>query len=383
MNQEQPLQGVPALVLAAGLGTRLRPLTNHFPKPAVPMLGRPLLGHPLIHLYAAGCQQAHVNAFHAADRLQALTDAWVQRRLQTMRLVWSVEAPIVLGTGGAIRKLEDELCGPGSPFLLLNGDSILGLDLPALWNAHQRHRAEGAKATLFCLPRPDADNYGAVRVGPDGRVLDLAGLAAAPSASEEELAAATPTIFCGVHVIEPEIVSMLPPRGEVSCIVRQGYAPLIAAGADIRAVLADEDMLFHDVGTPARYLDAQADLLTAADRCLLPVAPGIDAREALFQEATYAIDSDGREYGNPDAVAGLAGARLEAPVFFGPANELGAGCTIGPGASIGALNQIGAGARIEDCALWSGVQVTDGESLYGTIAAELGGEQLRVLGREN
>jgi len=180
MTPPQPLAGVPALVLAAGLGTRLRPLTTHFPKPAVPVLGRPLLGHPLIHLYAAGCQDVHVNAFHAADRLQVLTDAWAQRRLQQMRLVWSVEAPIVLGTGGAIRKLEDELCGSGSPFLLMNGDSILGLDLPELWRAHQRHRAEGAKATLFCLPRPDAANYGAVRVAPDGRVLDLAGRGRAP-----------------------------------------------------------------------------------------------------------------------------------------------------------------------------------------------------------
>jgi len=383
MTQAQPLAGVPALVLAAGLGTRLRPLTAHFPKPAVPMLGRPLLGHPLIHLYAAGCQQVHINAFHAAERLETLSDAWAQRRLQRMRLLWSVEAPIVLGTGGAIRKLEDELCGAGSPFLLLNGDSILGLDLPALWEAHQRNRADGAKATLFCLPRPDADNYGAVRVAPDGRILDLAGLARAPSASEADVQQAKATIFCGVHIIEPDVVPLLPPKGEVSCIVRQGYAPLIADGADIRAVLADDDMLFHDVGTPARYLDAQSDLFTASDRCLLPVAPGIDAREALFQEASYAIDSSGREYGNPDAVSGLAAARIEAPVFFGPANELGPGCTIGPNASIGALNQIGAGSRIEDSALWSGVHVADGESLYGTIAAELGGEQIKVLGREN
>jgi len=178
-------------------------------------------------------------------------------------------------------------------------------------------------------------------------------------------------------------VGVVPPNGEVSCIVRQGYAPLIAAGADIRAVLADEDLVFHDVGTPSRYLDAQADLLTAADRCLLPVAQGIDAREALFQEATYAVDSSGREYGNPDAVSGLAGARIEPPVFFGPGNELGAGCTLGPGTSVGALNTVGAGARIVDSALWSGVQVADGESIYGTIATEVGGEQLRVVGREN
>ncbi|MEE2829752.1 MAG: NDP-sugar synthase [Myxococcota bacterium] len=378
-----PLEEVAALVLGAGLGTHLLPLTEHIPKPAIPLLGRPLIGHPLIHLYSAGCTRAWVNAFHHSNRLMTTLDAWVQRRLLRMKLGWSVETPEILGTGGALKKLEGELTEGKSPFLLLNGDAVLGLDLPAMWDTHQRNRREGALATLFCLPRADADRFGAVRVADDGRILDLAGLASRPGLSEEELAASAATIFCGVHIIEPEVLDHLPPNGTFSCIVRQGYAPLLSAGADIRAVLAPTDLLFHDVGTPDRYLDAQADLLGPGGERALAVAPEVDRREALFQEATYAVDTDGREYGNPDGVQGLAGAILEPPFFFGPGNSVGPGARIGPHASVGALCSIESQARVRDCALWSQVAVEPGEELSGLIASKFGGARLTLKGRSN
>jgi mannose-1-phosphate guanylyltransferase len=382
-DSEQPLAGVPALVLGAGFGTRMLPFTEHIPKPLIPLLGRPLLGHPLIHLYAAGCLAVHVNAFHQSERLMAAMDAWVQRRLLRMGLHWSIEAPKILGTGGATRKLEEELCGGGGPFLMLNGDSVLGADLPALWQAHEQGRARDAKATLLCLPRPDAANYGAVWVDGDGRILDLAGLGRAPGVTDEDLQQATPSIFCGIQIIEPDVVDSLPPAGTESCIVRHGYAPLIESGVLIRAQLADPDLLFHDVGTPARYLDAQNDLMGGPNRRVFPTPPGVDPLEALFQEASYAVDSSGREYGNPDSIPGLARATIQPPVFFGPRNEVGPGAVIGPHASIGARNTLGANSRVEDSALWSGVELPSGEAIYGEVAAFLGGQLLRLRGREN
>jgi len=378
-----PLAGVPALVLGAGFGTRLRPLTESVPKPGIPLLGRPLIGHPLIHLYNGGCTQVCVNAFHQADRLMLGLDAWVQRRLLRMKLGWSVEGPEILGTGGALRKLEDTLTAAGGPFLLLNGDSVLSLDLPRLWAAHQRNRAEGALATLFCLPRPDATTYGAVRVDPAGRVVDMAGLGRLPGVSDEEAAEGAATIFCGVHVIEPEVLHQLPPNGEYSCIVRQGYAPLVAAGADIRAEFAPTDLLFHDVGTPARYLDTQAELMRPGGERALAVPRDVDPAEALFQEASYAVDSTGREFGNPDSVAGLASAILTPPFFFGPGNTLEAGARIGPDASVGAMCHVAAGGRVEDSALWSQVTVGTGEVLAGVLATKMGGERVVLPGREN
>lgn len=378
MNDLLPLSGVRALVLGAGLGTRLRPFTEHVPKPVVPLLGRPLIGYALARLYAGGCQSAWVNVHHRPERLEAVLDAWVQRRLLRMRVNWSVERPDVLGTGGALRKIEDDLCADG-PFLLLNGDTVVGADLPALVAAHRaNHAKHGTVATLFCMPRPDAATYGAVRVADDGRVVDMAGLGRPPGASDAEVEAAEPTVFCGIHVIEPSVVAALPPTG-FSGIVRQGYAPLISAGQDVRAVVAPPGTVFHDVGTPARYLDAQAALLEGPS--FVPTRDGVDPRDALFQEASYAVDSTGREYGSPDAVPGLAKAKLVAPFFFGPRNEVGAGATIGPNATLGALNIIGAGARIEDTALWSQVEVADGEALRGVLGARLAGERVLVDGR--
>ena len=377
MSQSFPLRGLPALVLGAGFGTRLLPLTGHVPKPAIPVLGRPLIGYPLIHLYAGGCDDLWINAHHKVDRLKASIEPWAQRRLQRLRLSWSIEQPEILGTGGALRKLEAELCG-GGPILLLSGDSILGLDLPALVAAHRRNRAEGALATLLCLPRDDADRFGAVRVDEAGRVIDMAGLGRLPGVSDEEAAASHGTIFCGVHVLEPEIVRALPPDG-YSCIVRQGYAPLIAQGADVRAMLAPRDLLFHDVGKPGRYLDAQAGLMRPGGQRALSVAEGVDPAEALFQEASYAVDAAGREFGSPDAVPGLAGAKLEPPFFFGPANRVEAGAVIGPDVSLGARNVVGAGATVADAALWSGVEVPAGGRIEGAIAGVFGGEELRAV----
>ncbi len=375
-----PLSDVPALVLGAGFGTRLRPLTEHVPKPVVPLLGRPLIGHALIHLYAGGCHEAHVNAFHQADKMQAMLDSWVQRRLLRLKLRWSVEAPHILGTGGALRRLEDRF--RSGPFLLLNGDAILGMDLPSLWAAHQTNRAAGAQATLLCRPRPEGSPLRRVLIDGEGRILEMTGLGRRAGVTEEELAAARPVVFCGVHAIEGDVIGRLPADGVESCIVRQGYIPLLAEGADVRAHVAEGELVFHDVGTAGRYLDAQAGLFEAPSG-VLAVAPGIDPAEALFQEASYAVDASGREYGRPDAVEGLAGATLEPPFFFGPRNRVEDGATVGPNASLGALNVVGAGATVRDAALWSQVEVAPTERLEGLIAAKLGGERLLVQGREN
>jgi len=376
-----PLQGLPALVLGAGFGTRLAPLTEHIPKPVIPVLGRPLIGHALIHLYAGGCTDVWVNAHHRVERLQASLDPWLQRRLLGLRVGWSVEQPKILGTAGALRKLEP-LIRRGEPILMLNGDSILGMDLPGLVAAHRRNRAEGALATLLCRPDPRADSFGALRVNAEGRILERTGLGGLPGVSEGDLAAATPTIFCGVHVIEPELLDFLPPAGEYGCIVRQGYVPMMQTqSADFRAHFADDDLLFHDVGTPERYLDAQAELLAPGGERALAVPPGVDARGALFQEASYAVEADGTEHGTPDVVPGLAGATLVPPFFFGPANRVEAGATIGPNATIGAGNVIGAGATVADAALWSRVEVGAGERMVGALGAFLAGHRHVLDGR--
>jgi NDP-sugar pyrophosphorylase family protein len=308
----------------------------------------------------------------------ATTDAWVQRRLLRMRVHWSLEAPDILGTGGAVRRLAGALLS-GGPAVLCNGDSILGMDLRALWAAHQQSRALGAVATLLCVSDPNADRLGAVRVSEDGLVLDLNRHAVWPGSGEEERRAARATIFCGVQVVEPSILDVLPGDGVESCIVRQGYAPLMRAGVAVRALVLPAATPFHDVGTVDRYLDAQRQLMNPDDQHpALAVAAGVDPREALFQEASFAVDASGRTYGDPGAVQGIHQARLVAPVFFGPGNRVDPGAVLGPDCSLGAMNRIGRGAVIRDSALWSQVEVAAGERVDGELRARLGGEVLRA-----
>ena len=132
------------------------------------------------------------------------------------------------------------------------------------------------------------------------------------------------------------------------------------------------------MGKPGRYLDAQAGLMAGGGERALAVAEGVDPAEALFQEASYAVDATGREFGSPDAIEGLAGAKLEPPFFFGPANRVEARASIGPDVSLGARNTVGAGATLRDVALWSGVEVPAGGRIEGAIVARLGGEELRA-----
>jgi NDP-sugar pyrophosphorylase family protein len=369
LPSDPPLRGIPTLVLAAGLGTRLRPLTDFVPKPAVPVLGRPLAGYALARVYAGGAEDVFVNAHHLAERLQATLDSWAQRRLLRLRLHWSVERPDILGTGGALKRLEGQLTQPGRPILVINGDALVDVDLTALVAAHTR---SGAVATLYCVAHPDAARYGAVRIDGSGRVIDLAGLGRMPGADDAAVEGTASTVFTGVHVLDPSVLAELPAAGTPACIVRQGYAPLIRRGAPVRAVIGPADTLFFDVGTPGRYLDAERALFAAPQ--FLPVGAGVEPEEAMFQEAAYARDAAGREYGDRGAVVGLDRAELVGPVFFGPGNSVGAGARIGPFVSVGARNMIGAGARIEDAALWSQVEVRAGERLSGVIGARLGGE---------
>ncbi|MCK6526615.1 NDP-sugar synthase [Myxococcota bacterium] len=357
-----------ALVLAAGLGTRLRPLTGVLPKAAVPVLGRPLAAYALVRLYAQGIREVAVNAHHLADRLETALDAWTGRRLQDLRLHYSVEAPAILGTGGGLVKARRHL--RGGPFVVWNADVLTDVELAAAWGAH---RERGSKVTMVLVEREDVDRYGAVAADAEGRVVDLAGIAQRPGAPARR------GVFTGIQIAGPELLDALPAAGE-SCVVRQGLARLLREGEGVHAV-------FHpgrwtDLGTPQRYLDANLDLLrgdfplpTAAAEGEDPVERGL---RALFLDCAYAVDARGVEYGSPHAVEGLDGAVLEPPFAFGPACRLAPGARIGPFAVLGAKATVGAGARVRHALTWSFVELGPGERLERSVAWVEGGERRSI-----
>lgn len=231
-----------AMILAAGLGTRLRPLTRWLPKPALPVRGLPLLEYNLELLASLGVGEVLVNLHHLAPELRSAAEAACPRGL---KLVFSPE-PRPLGTGGGIRRAAAFLAG-SDPSLVLAGDMVLDAPLGEIVELH-RHR--GDAVTLVLRDDPRALRFGTIGLDGDGRVRRIADrfdLGGALSAG----------VYVNATVISRRALATLPAREAFSHL--DGWlAPLLRLGAnDIRGVLLPADRgTWLPVGTPTEYLEA-------------------------------------------------------------------------------------------------------------------------------
>jgi mannose-1-phosphate guanylyltransferase len=237
-----------AMVLAAGLGLRMRPLSILRAKPALPVLNRPLLVWTLERLARHGFRDVIVNTHHLPASVR---DSVAAGRGLGLRVTVRHERQI-LGTGGGPRQAR-RLLGSG-PVLLVNSDIFFDFDLGALV---RRHRALGPAATLALKPNPDPSIYGAVVTASDGRVRSLAGR---PRPARGQV-----SLFTGVHVLEAPLLERLP--AGFSDSVGDLYVPMLAAGERLLGVRVRG--AWYDLGTPALYLDAQMKLLARHGRGLI------------------------------------------------------------------------------------------------------------------
>ena len=239
-----------AMVLAAGLGTRLRPLTDTLPKPLLPVAGRPLLEWNLLLLKRHGITEVIINLHHLGEQIvQALGDG---SRLG-LRLAYSHE-PTLQGTGGGIKQAAPFL--KDGPFLVLNGDTLSDCDLTALIAAH---RVSGALATLAVRDDPEAATWGPVTLDAQGRILQING---SPPLAEPR-AALPACMFAGIHVIEQAVLDAMP-AGPGSII--DVYGHLLRQGQPLHGYRMSG--YWSDIGDPKRYAQAQQDV--AEGRLRLP-----------------------------------------------------------------------------------------------------------------
>ena len=214
-----------ALVLAAGKGERLRPLTETIPKPMLELGGRPLIHYPLMMLKRAGITQVAINVHHLAERIET---ALGTGRALGLEITYAPET-VLLGTGGP-------LCGLRSffgsePFVVANADTMMDLDLPAMIGLH---RARGALAT-FALHRPANINvYSQLEIDHDGRLRRIRLLTGRDGAFEDfpdqpPAVAVEGYMFCGLYICEPKIYDMMPPAGPFSSM-KDLFAPIIERG---------------------------------------------------------------------------------------------------------------------------------------------------------
>ena len=207
-----------AMVLAAGRGTRLAPLTDTTPKPLVRVAGRPFLEHILEFLGAAGIRDVVLNLHHLGRRIEEHLGDGARFGL---RVRYSWENPI-LDTGGGIKRAEPLLAG--EPFLVLNGDSLLELRLAEVAECHRERRAI---ATMVVRPDPDAERYGLVELDADDRVRRVSGQ---PPGAPGPL---RPFMFPGLHVFEPTIFDWMD-AGTAFSVTRVTYPRLLQAGAPVQ-----------------------------------------------------------------------------------------------------------------------------------------------------
>jgi len=228
---------VKAVLLAAGLGTRLAPLTDTIPKILAPVAGRPLLEHQLAYLERYGVKEVAINLHHHADRVLEFLEV----RPPGVR-VWPYQEPELLGTAGALIAMRGFL---DEPFVLLYGDVLTNADLRDLQAAHARTNA----AATICYHVPEStEGKGVMAVDSDGRVRSFV---EKPSGG----AGAAP-VNAGLHVLHPLTLGYVE-RG--SDFGRDVWPAMIRAGEDLRAYDLGTAYV-RDLGAPDALAAAGADL---------------------------------------------------------------------------------------------------------------------------
>jgi mannose-1-phosphate guanylyltransferase len=301
------------MILAAGLGTRLRPLSGLRAKPALPVLGRPVIAWLLEFLAQHGIDEVAINIHH---RPRSIEDAVARFAPPGLSILYSREDR-PLGTGGGIAAMRDFL-SPSDPAVVLAGDTLLDCDLGGLALAHCD---SGADATLLLQPRsPENANFATVGIDDRGRVRRIAG--------RFDLGGETTSgVFVGLRFLSPALFEMLPDVAPGSTFedLSDWWMPLLASGrADIRGHLAEAPAItWQPVGTPEEYLKAN----------LSP--PSV----SYFDDDRRAAPGTRRSGGEGDVI-------------------------LGPGA------EVGPGARLSRCVVWEQEKIPAGFVAHEGVFAQ-------------
>jgi mannose-1-phosphate guanylyltransferase len=319
---------VQAIVLVGGEGTRLRPLTDAVPKPALTLVDRPFLAYLVEWLGTHGVTEAVLACGFQPGRLR---EALGEGEHAGVKLTYVTE-PERRGTAGAIRFAAEALGERlGDRFFAVNGDVLTDLDLSALRRAHEERRAP---ATIGLYRVEDSAAFGLVECDPEGVVQDF----------REKTGEAVPgEINAGAYVLEREVLDLIPPGREFS-IEREVFPRLVGKGLCALPLSG----YWMDIGVPERYLQATWDILEGrVETRVRPTAPG------LFVDTGCTVAESAR---------------------IGPRAVLSRGCSVGPDASIAGSVllpgcTVGEGATISDSIIAEGTVIEPGAKVERAMVA--------------
>jgi mannose-1-phosphate guanylyltransferase/mannose-1-phosphate guanylyltransferase/phosphomannomutase len=318
-----------AMVLAAGLGTRLRPITYEIAKPMVPVLDRPVMAHIVDLLARHGITEIVANLHHFPDPIRDYFGDAITYRYE----------PELLGTAGGVRNCAD-LFGDET-FLVISGDALTDIDLGELIASH---RERGAIATLAAKRVADTREYGVVLHDEQGAIT---GFQEKPDPAD----ARSDLGNCGIYCLEPAIFDYFPPEPFVDW-AQDVFPALLAGGAAF--YVHEVAQYWNDVGSLAELRAGTFDALSGELGIEIAgsvVAPGVIAGENSSLQGAASVD--GPVWVGRDVAIG-EGARLWGPLV------------IGDGA------RIGEGAALRDSIVFPGTRVAPGAILIGAIAGHFG-----------
>jgi len=334
---------VRAMVLAAGLGTRLRPLTYEMPKPMVPVLNKPVMEHILRLLARHGFTETIANLHWFPELIE---DYFGDGSDWGLSLTYSREEQL-LGTSGGVRNAADFL---GDSFLVISGDALTDINLGAMREFHESH--DGI-ASLAMKRVEDTSQFGVAIVGSDGRIQ---GFQEKPDPAE----ALSNLANCGIYMFRKEIFDFFPPPGTSEAAGPgdpDGFAdwamdvfPRLLEG-DVPFYSHEIDDYWNDIGNLEELRAGNLDALTGAVR--------VDREGELVD----GYRSGERMEGEPDLVG---------PVLLGPGCEIGDDVRIDGPTVIGDNVRVGDGARLKEVIALPGAEIPPRAVLIGAIAAARG-----------
>ena len=234
-----------AMILAAGFGTRLFPLTIDRTKPAIPFLGKPLVGYVAEYIAKFGFSEVIVNLHHQP---QSVMNALGDSSRFGVNITYALESPKILGTAGALDNAREQL--ENDTFLIINGKIITDIDISA---AIETHKKSGALATMVLMENPKREKFSEVLVE-NGQISGF-GDFPAPEIRN-------PLMFTGIHILEPRVFEYIP-RGVYSDIVPTFYNPAIRNGEKIAAHVTNGK--WFELSTIPRYLDISLAMMNGAN----------------------------------------------------------------------------------------------------------------------
>lgn len=332
-----------AMILAAGKGTRVRPITYTIPKPLIPILQKPVMEFLLELLRQHGFDQIMVNVSHLAHEIEGY---FRDGQRFGVDIGYSFEGSIVdgklvgeaVGSAGGLRKIQDFNAFFDDTFVVLCGDALIDLDLTA---AVKQHRANGAIATVITkkVAKEDVPSYGVVVTDETGKIKSFQ---EKPSVEE----ALSTDINTGIYIFEPEIFDFIPPQQEFD-IGGELFPKLVAKNAPFYAVSMDFEWV--DIGKVPDYWHAVRGVLTREIKNVN--IPGTEVAPGIYTGLNVAVNWDKVDIQGPVYIGGMTkiedGAKIVGPAMIGPNCYICSGATV-DNSVIFEYSRLGEGIRLVD-----------------------------------